>query len=177
MSRKQAIVPADVQRRARRIAAQASKLADQARPMTKTATMSAKRGAGTAAEWAKPRIGSTRAWMGVRVSRGGVAVQDTIAPKVGDIMAAAARKLDPPKRRSRRLPMMLAASALLAAGAAAAAAMAMRNKRTMRTMPPAPMPSSTPSPGTAGQPTVLDPAGEPDRPSREGDVNGLSRTR
>jgi hypothetical protein len=172
MSRKQAIVPADVQRRARRIAVQASKLADQARPMTKTA----KRGAGAAAEWAKPRIGSTRAWMGIRVSRGGVAVQDTIAPKVGDIMAAAARKLDPPKRRSLRLPMVLAGTALLAAGAAAAAAMAMRNKRKMRTMPPAPMPSRTPSAGTAGQPTVLDPAGEPDRPSRESDVNGLSRT-
>ena len=73
--------------------------------------------------------------------------------------------------------MVLAGTALLAAGAAAAAAMAMRNKRTMRTMPPAPMPSRTPSPGTAGQPTVLDPAGEPDRPSRESDVNGLSRTR
>lgn len=177
MSRKQAIVPADMQRRARRIAEQASKLADQARPMTMTATMNAKRGAGAAAEWAKPRVGSARAWMGVRVSRGGVAVEDTIAPKVADIMAAAARKLDPPKRRSRRLAMVIAGTTLLAAGAAAAAAMAMRNKRAMRTMAPPPMASRTPSPGTEGQPTVPDPAAEPGRPARESDVNGLSRTR
>ena len=37
MSRKRAIVPADMQRRARKIAMQASKLADQAGPITKRA--------------------------------------------------------------------------------------------------------------------------------------------
>ena len=183
MSRKQDIVPADVQRRARKIAAQASKLADQAGPMTKTATMSArrgaqsaKRGAGTAAEWAKPRVGSARAWMAVRVSRGSVAVQDKVAPQVSSMMATAARRLDPPKRQSRRLPKVLAGMALLAAGAAAATAMAIRNRRTMLTMPP-PMPSGTPSGGTAGQPSVLDPTSDSDRPAREAGVNGLSRTR
>ncbi len=176
MSRKQDIVPADMQRRARRIATQASKLADQARPMTITATESAKRGAGTAAEWARPRVGQARAWMAVRTSRGSVVVQETVAPKVSAIMATAARKLDPPKPKSRRLPKVLAGMALLAAGAAAAAAMAIRNKRMMSTLPPPPMPSRTPS-GTAGQPTVLDPDAEPTASRRESDVDGVSGTR
>lgn len=184
MSGKQAIVPADMQRRARRIATQASKLADQARPMTKAASanakrgaVTAKRGAGSAAVWARPHVARARSWMAVRAARGSVAVQDTVAPKVSAMMASAARKLDPPKRRSRRLPKVLAGTALLAAGAAAATAMAIRNRRAIRTLPPAPMPSRTPSGGTAGQPTGLNPSTDSDRSRREADVNGLSRAR
>jgi hypothetical protein len=181
MSEKQAIVPADMQRRAKKIAVQASKLADEARPITEKAAsnarrgvQSAKRGAGTAAEWARPRVHRSRAWLAVRATRGSVAVQETVAPRVADLMATAAKKLDPPKKRPRRLPKVLAGVALLAAGAAAAGAMAIRNKRTlMGTMPP-PM---SPAPGsTAGQATVMDPASGTDRPSSEADVNGLSRT-
>lgn len=167
MSSKQTIVPADMQRRARRIAAQASKLADQARPMTTTATIQAKRGAANAAEWAKPGVDVARAWMAIRVYRGSAAVQKKVAPRVSYMMAEAAKKLDPPKRRSRLLPTILAGAALMAAGAAAAAAVAMRNKRTARTVPPPPMPSTAPS-GTGGQ---TSPA------PREADVNGMSRTR
>jgi hypothetical protein len=182
MSGKQAIVPADMQRRAKKIAMQASKLADEARPMTEKAANnarrgaeSAKRGAGTAAEWAKPGVYRSRAWLAVRAARGSVAVQETVAPRVADLMATAAKKLDPPKRRSRRLPKVLAGVALLAAGAAAAGAMAIRNKRTlMRTMPP---PMSPASDSTAGQTTVRDPATGTERPPSEADVNGLSRTR
>jgi hypothetical protein len=177
MSRNQVIVPADMQRRARRIATQASKLAGQARPMTKAAGTNAKRGAGTAADWARPHVIRARAWMAIRASRGSVVVQDKVAPRVSAMMATAAKKLDPPKRQSRRLPKVLAGTALLVAGAAAATAMAIRNRTVMRTLPP-PMPSRTPSApsgGTAGQPTVLDPSA--DRSGREADVNGLSRTR
>jgi hypothetical protein len=180
MSRKQVIVPAEMQRRARRIATQASKLADQARPMTKAASTSAKRGAGTAADWARPHVIRARTWMAVGASRGSVAVQDKVAPKVSAMMAAAAKRLDPPKRRSSRLPKLLAGTALLAAGAAAATAMAIRNRTGIRTMPPPPMPSQTPgatSSGTSGQPTVPDPSADSARSRREADVNGLSRTR
>jgi hypothetical protein len=166
-----------MQRRARRIAMQASKLADQARPVTTAATQSAKRGADTAAEWAKPRVGRARTWMAVRASRGGVAVEETVAPKVSAMMATAARKLDPPKRKSRRLPKVLAGMALLAAGAAAAAAMAIRNKRMMSTLPPPPMPARTPSGSTAGQPAGVSPATDAERSSTESDFDGLSRTR
>ncbi len=177
MSRKQAVVPADMQRRARRIAAQASKLADQAGPMTKAASTNAKRGAGTAADWARPHADRARAWMAVRTARGSVAVQKKVAPRVSVMMAIAAKKLDPPKRQSRRLPKVLAGAALLAAGAAAATAMAIRNRSTIRTVPP--MPSRTPgvpSGGAAGEPTVVNPSADSSRSRREADVNGLSRT-
>jgi len=165
MSRNQTIVPADMQRRARKIAAQASKLADQARPMTTTATIRAKRGAANAAEWAKPGVDVARVWMAVRVYRGSAAVQKKVAPKVSSVMADTAKKIYPPKKRSRLVPMILSCVALLAAGAAAAAAIVMRKQRTM------PPPSMPPPPGTAGQP------GDPSRTGREAEVNGLSRTR
>jgi hypothetical protein len=177
MSSKQAIVPADMQRRARRIATQASKLADQAGPMTKAASTGAKRGAGTAADWARPHVIRARAWMAVRAARGSVAVQKKVAPRISVMLASAAKKLDPPKRQSRGLPKVLAGTALLAAGAAAATAMAIRNRSTIRTMPPPPTPSRTASGGTAGQPTVVDPSADSGRSGRETDVNGLSRTR
>lgn len=175
MSRKQIVVPADMQRRARRIATQASKLADQARPVTKAASASARRGAGSAAEWARPHVIRARAWMAVRANRGSVAVQKTVAPRISAIMANAARKLDPPARQSRRVPKVLAGMALLAAGAAAATAMAIRNRSTIRTMPP--MPSRTPSSSAPGQATVLTPGAGNDRSGSEADVNGLSRAR
>jgi len=178
MSGKQAIVPADMQRRAKKIATQASQLADEARPMTEKAKKNAqrgaetaKRGAASANEWAKPRVNGARAWMAVRAARGSVAVQETVAPKVSDLMATAAKKLDPPKRRARRLPKILAGLALLAAGAAAAAAVAMRNKRTMTsTMPPPPPmpPSSDATEGNVAGTGQTDPSAS--------DVDGYSRT-
>lgn len=167
-SRKQAAVPAaDMQWRARKIAMQASKLADQARPMTKSAAMTARQGAGSAATWARPRVGRVRAWMAVRAARGSVSVQETVAPRVSAMFAMAARKLDPPKPRSRRFPKVLAGTAMLAAGAAAAAAMAMRTRQ--RAMPPMP-----PARGATEQSTVLNPSAEAAR--REAEVNGLSRS-
>lgn len=171
-SRKQAAVPAaDMQRRARKIAMQASKLADQAGPMTKSAAMTARQGAGSAATWAMPRVGRVRAWMAVRAVRGSVSVQETVAPRVSAMLAMAARKLDPPKPRSRRFPKVLAGTAMLAAGAAAAAAMAMRGRQ--RAMPP-PMPPSMPPRGGTDQSTVLNPSAEAAR--QEAEVNGLSRS-
>jgi hypothetical protein len=173
MSRDVTIVPADMQRRARRIAAQATKLADQARPITTTATVRAKESAASAAEWAKPRVDVARAWMAVRAYEGSAAVQKKVAPKVSAMMADAAKKLDPPKRRSRLVPTILAGASLLAAGAAAAGAMMARNKRMTDTMPPPPpMPARTPS---AGQQNMADSPTESGRRSRESDVNGLSR--
>jgi len=171
-SRKQAAIPAaDMQWRARKIAMQASKLADQARPMTKSAAMTARQGAGTAATWARPRVGRVRAWMAVRAVRGSVSVQETVAPRVSAMLATAARKLDPPKPRSRRFPKVLAGTAMLAAGAAAAAAMAMRGRQ--RAMPP-PMPPRMPSRGATDQSAVLNPSAEAAR--QEAEVNGLSRS-
>ncbi|HKR67338.1 MAG TPA: hypothetical protein VJT16_00660 [Streptosporangiaceae bacterium] len=161
MSKNKAVVPADMRRRARKIAAQASKLADQARPMTTTATIRAKQGAADAAEWAKPGVDMARVWMAVRMYRGSAAVQKKVAPKVALVMADTGKKLYPPKKRSRLLPAILSGLALLLAGAAAAAAIIMRKKRMAETMPPPPMPSPD----------------DQARPAREAEVNGLSRTR
>jgi hypothetical protein len=160
----------DMQWRARKIAMQASRLADQARPITNSAAKTAKRGAGNAATWARPRVGRARAWMAVRAARGSVSVQETVAPRLSTMLAATARRLDPPKQRSRRWPKVMAGTALLAAGAAAAAAMAMRTRQ--QDLPPL---RSMPSRGTAEQSsTVLNPSAEA---GRESEVNGLSRTR
>jgi hypothetical protein len=169
---------ADVQRRATKIAMQASKLADQARPITKNAAMSAKRRAGSAATWAGPKVISIRTWMAVRAARGSVSVQDSLAPKVADMLAATARRIEPPRPRSRRMPKILAAAALLAAGAAAAAAVAMRNREALMPPPPAP-PKPTPSTrGTSEQPsTKLNQSAEAERAASKSEVNGLSHSR
>ena len=166
---------ADMQWRARKIAMQASKLADQARPLTKSAALTARRRAGTAANWARPRVGRVRAWMAVKAARGSVSVQETVAPRVAAMLAATARKLDPPKPRSRRVPKMLAGIALLAAGAAAAAAMAMRNRQP--SIPP-PMPPAQPTKAAGEQPaTVISPNAEGERARSKSGVNGLSGAR
>jgi hypothetical protein len=173
MTRKQSTRPAaDMQWRARRIAAQAAKLADQAAPMTKKAAMSARQSAGGAADWAKPRVGRVRAWMAVGAARGSVSVQETLAPRLSSMLATAARKLDPPKATSRRWPKVLAGTALLAAGGAAAAAMALRSRSGAMPLPMPPRPAR----GSSEQSTILNPSAEAERMA-DSDVNGLSRTR
>ena len=168
-SRNQAATSAaEVQRRAKKVAEQASKLADQAGPLTRSAAMTARHGAGSAAEWATPHVARARSWMAVQANRGSVSVQETVAPKVSEMLATTARKLDPPAQRARRLPKVLAGTAMLAAGAAAAGAMALRNRQNY--LPP-PMP---PRPADSGEPEgVLNPSAEPDR---ENAVNGLPRS-
>jgi hypothetical protein len=166
---------ADMQWRARKIAMQASKLADQAGPMTRKAAMTARLGAGGAAGWAKPRVGRVRAWMAVRAVRGSVSVQESVAPRVSLVLAAAARRLDPPRPRARRWPKVFAGTALLAAGAAAATAMAMRSRS--RSMPP-PVPPRPPAKGSSDQRSqVLNPNADAERTMSDSDVNGLSRSR
>jgi hypothetical protein len=173
---KQPTMPtADMQWRARRIALRAAKLADQAAPLSRRAARTAKSGAGSAAIWAKPRVGRVRAWMAVRAARSSVSVQENIGPKISSVLAATARRLDPPRPQSRRWPKVLAGTALLAAGAAAAAAMAMR-KRSQAT--PRPVPPRKPASSNGGQrTTVLNPNVQTQRPKSESEVNGLSRTR
>jgi hypothetical protein len=168
---------ADMQWRARKIALQAARLADQARPMTKKATMTARRGAGMTATWAKPRVGRVRAWMAVRAARGSISVQERVAPRVSSVLASAARRLDPPVPKARRWPKVLAGTALLAAGAAAATALAIRNKSK-------PMPGNgshrQPAKGTKGasdqRSTMAGQNTDSQREMSEPGVNGLSRT-
>ena len=151
----------------------ASKLADQARPMTRRAGRTARQGATGAAGWARPRVGRARAWMAVRAARGSISVQESVAPRVSSVLAAAARRLDPPRPQARRWPKVLAGSALLAAGAAAAAAMAMR--RRARQKPPPMSHRQSPKVAPDQRSKVLNPSAEAERTMAE--TNGMSRTR
>lgn len=170
--KRSAMPAADMQWRARKIALHASRLADQARPMTKKATMTAQRGAGMTATWAKPRVGRVRAWMAVRAARGSISVQEHVAPRVSSVLASAARRLDPPVPQARRWPKVLAGTALLAAGAAAATAMAMRSKS--KAMPTG---QRKPAKGASDQRgTMINPSADKQRDMSEPGVNGLSRT-
>jgi hypothetical protein len=155
---------ADMQWRARKIAMQAAKLADQAGPMTRKA-------AAEAAVWAKPKVGRMRAWMAVRAARGSVSVQEDMAPRISAMLSATARRLDPPRPRSRRWPRVFAGTALLTAGAAAAMAMSIRRRSRF-----APPPMDQPARSASDQrSTMVSSNAEADRTMAE--PNGLSKTR
>ena len=68
-----------------------------------------------------------RAWAAPQVERTGQVIQDTVAPKVADALAASARRIDPGQSRRRRWPMLAGIAALLAAAAGAIVA-AQRNR-------------------------------------------------
>jgi hypothetical protein len=82
-----------------------------------------------AAAWARPRLDEARAWAAPRLERGGVAVQENIAPAISDAMVTAARKLDArPARKSRHWGSVLGVTMMLAAAASAAAAVMLRRR-------------------------------------------------
>jgi hypothetical protein len=103
-------------------------LARAAVPIAKTAGMAAQDGARSAATWAAPRVNGARAWTAPRIERSGLAIRDTIAPKICETLTATARRVDVPAspvvevtaRRRRWLKVGAGAAMLAAAGAAAA---------------------------------------------------------
>ncbi len=104
-------------------------------PVAKTTGMAAaRRGASNAAAWAAPRVSGARAWTAPRIERSGLTIQDTIAPKICEVLAATARLVDvtPPRvdvaASRRRWPKAVAATAMLAAAGAAVAIMLRRRK-------------------------------------------------
>jgi antitoxin (DNA-binding transcriptional repressor) of toxin-antitoxin stability system len=163
-----------MQRRARKLGVQATKLAEQAKPMTKQAAVTARRTAGDAATWARPKVDGARSWLAIRAARGSVAVQDQVAPRVSAMLDATARRLDPPRPKSRRWPKLLAGAAVLAAGvaAAAAAAIAVRGRPNAR-ITPLPRPSSD---NGREQSSAAHSRAEAEGPRAESPVHGLSRT-
>ena len=60
-----------------------------------------RRGAGSAATCATPRVSGARAWTAPRIERSGLAIRDTIAPKICEVFVVTARREDvsPPRRR------------------------------------------------------------------------------
>ena len=166
-----ALSAAEMQRRAKNIADQATKLAGQAGPMTKDVVLTTSYRFGSAAsDWATPYLTKARVWMAVQANRGSESVQGTLGPRVAEMLATTARKLDPPAQQPRRLPKVLAGTAMLAAGAAAAGAMKLRNRQSMP--PPVPVPATDPDSGV-----VVNPSADYYDDRVEYPANGMPRSR
>jgi hypothetical protein len=111
-------------------------LARAAAPMVKTAGMAARDGARSAATWAAPRVNGARAWTAPRIEQSGLAIRDTIAPKISETLTATARRVDVPPvppvvevtARRRRWLKVGAGTALLAAVGAAAVVVVLRRR-------------------------------------------------
>ena len=101
-----------------------------ARAAAAGAGMAARDGARSAATWAGPRVNGARTWTASRIEWSGVAIRDTVAPKVHGGLVATARFVDvtPPETTRRRWPQVVAGTALLAAAGAAAALVLQRRK-------------------------------------------------
>ena len=109
-------------------------LARAAVPVAKTAGIAARDGVLSAAAWATPHVNGARAWTAPRIERSGLAIRDTIAPKICEMLAATARRVDvtaPPvgvAAPRRRWPAVVTGAALLTAAGAAAAVVFRRRK-------------------------------------------------
>jgi hypothetical protein len=115
-------------------------LARQAGPIAKTAGAAARGGAKNAATraapyvnqtrtWTAPYVNQARTWTAPHIERSGLAIRDTIAPKICGALVATARRVDvtpPTPPRRRRWPKLVAGTAIAVAAASAAAAVALR---------------------------------------------------
>ena len=66
----------------------AAALVRAAVPRAKTAGMAARDGVRSAAKWTAPRINQARVWTAPRIEQSGLAIKDTIAPKVYETLMA-----------------------------------------------------------------------------------------
>jgi hypothetical protein len=109
---------------------------------------------------------SARAWAAPRVERGGVVVQEDLAPRVSEMMIATARRLEPVKPRRRRWP--IAVGIVVVGAGCIAVVQVLRTKRNTVAAEPDPMsPESMP-------PTTAD--GRREMSEAQADVNGQVRT-
>lgn len=104
-------------------------------PMAKTAGLAARDGARSAATWAAPRVNGARAWTAPRIERSGLAIKDTVAPKIYDTLVATARRVDVGASRAdvtvsrRRGSRVVAGTAALAAAGVVVGVVLRRRKR------------------------------------------------
>jgi hypothetical protein len=147
-------------------------VAKNARPMAENAGRAARDRANSALAWAMPHVDNARVWAAPHVERTGIAVRDSVAPKVTDLMVATARRLEnaPPKRR--RWPRRVATMAMLAAAASAVAAVAIRRRNdAARYSPVSPVPDSEGPTLAATMPATSD----GDETVNDPEVNGQHR--
>jgi hypothetical protein len=103
-------------------------------PMAKTAGMAARDGVRTAGVWVVPRVNGARAWTAPRIERGGLAIKDTVAPRIYEVLSATARRVDVAAPRTdvtasrRTWPKVMTATIILV-GAGAAAAVVLRRRK------------------------------------------------
>jgi hypothetical protein len=118
-------VAASAQDRAREVAAKLKPAAAQVKPLARSTGEAAQRG-----------LQAGRAWAAPRVERTGQVLQESVAPRVADMLSSAARRIEPEKPRSKRWWTLSGIAVLLAAGATAAAA-ALRKRSTQSSAEPA----------------------------------------
>ena len=109
---------AAAQERARAAAAKVKPATDQVKPLARSTKAAAGRG-----------LRKGRAWAAPQLEHAGQVLQDSVAPKVSEALASAARKIEPEKPKSGRRKVLSIASVVLAAAASAVAAIA-RNRKT-----------------------------------------------
>jgi|SRR5215472_13824250 len=122
---KVAAAAAVAQVRARELAARVKPAAAQVKPLARSTQEAALR-----------QMYATRAWAAPRVERTGQVLQDSVAPKVADMLSSAAHRIEPEQPRSRNW-WTLSGLLVLIAGAATAAAIALRKRSTANSAAPA----------------------------------------
>ena len=117
-------------------------LARAAVPMVKTAGTTARGQRPGCRGMGRARVNGARAWTAPRIERSGLAIKDTIAPRISETLTATARRVDVTAPRldvtasRRRWPRVAAGTVLLAAvGAAAAIVLRRRNDDGTRGQP------------------------------------------
>jgi len=127
---KMAAAAAVAQVRARELAARmgpaAAQLNAQMKPLARSTQEAALRG-----------LYATRVWAAPRVEHTGQVLQDSVAPKVADMLSAAAERIEPEKPRSRNWWTLSGIAILVAAAATAAAAALRKRSSSSRTIPEA----------------------------------------
>jgi hypothetical protein len=158
---KVAAATAIAQERAREAAARVKPAAAQVKPLAKSTQDAAMRGLVRTRTWAAPRVERTRIWAAPRIEHTGQVLQDSVAPKVADVLSSAAQRIEPEKPRSRNW-WTLSGIAILVAAAATAAAAALRKRSSSS--------HTIPASGT-------DTAGEaPEAPEASADASRAGRT-
>jgi hypothetical protein len=112
--------------------------------------------------WSGPASGprresSARAfWAAPRIEHTGQVLQDSVAPKVADMLSSAAQRIEPEKPRSRNWWTLSGIAILLAAGAAAAAAALRKRSSASRAIPEAEADTTGEAPGAPQADTSAD---------------------
>jgi hypothetical protein len=113
---KAAAAAAIAQVRARELAERVKPAAAQVKPLARSTQEAAVRG-----------LHQTRVWAAPRVEHTGQVLQESVAPKVADMLSSAAHRIEPEQPRSRNW-WTLSGLLVIIAGAATAAAIALRKR-------------------------------------------------